>query len=79
MYTMCYTHSTISISACEYMNIQNVFHVILSFPNMKNGEEEYVRQESEETFVRVHNTHYVGHSLVVTGGRSVVCHLFVEA
>ena len=59
------------------MNIQNVFHVILSFLNMKNGEE-YVRQESEETFVRVHNTHY-GTLSVVTVGRSVVCHLFVEA
>lgn len=46
------------------MNIQNVFHVILSFPNMKNGEE-YVRQESEETFVRVHNTHYGTLSVVI--------------
>ena len=62
------------------MNIQNVFHVILSFTKMKNGEEEYWRQESEETFVRVHNTHYGTLSVFTgTGGRSVVCHLFVEA
>ena len=62
------------------MNIQNVFHVVLSFTKMKNGEEEYGRQESEETFVRVHNTHY-GTCFVFTGAShwSVVCHLFVEA
>ena len=61
------------------MNIQNVFHVILSFPNMKNGGE-YVRQESEETFVRVHNTHYGTCSVFTGAGHwSVVCHLFVEA
>ena len=40
------------------MNIQIVFHFTLSFPKMKNGEALYWRQESEETFVRVHNTHY---------------------
>ena len=56
MYKISCTHAT--IKACEYMNIQIVFQFTLSFPKMKNGEALYLRQESEETFVRVHNTHY---------------------
>ena len=78
MYNISCTHAT--IKACEYMNIQIVFHFTLSFPKMKNGEALYWRQESEETFVRVHNTHY-GTCFVFTGAShwSVVCHLFVEA